>query len=346
MNLLRDTSVLWTFVHTLILFVLLFEPRYTGKKNIFLIAVTMLPLILVNFALFIILGIDTYSSLMLLTLSLPSMLGFWFLAKHRDGRFFFTFCLVDSVVLEITYLTQIIDYFFIPGELIFAFAVRLLVYPLLEWLVVKKLRTIYLEVQNRSKTGWGIFALISAIFYLTIILQITVPTPILYRPDALPVAFLLFLLMPAIYLHIIVTLRHQQNLHEMTEQENILKLQVSSLTSRMDELSAADNKFRMERHNFRHKLKTIASLLKTEQYDECLTLLSEYGEALDKTTVKRYCQHPVLDAVLSSYIRKAQNKGIHVNMGFSFPATIPIAKLSLPQPLQTLWKMPLTPVSR
>lgn len=118
-------------------------------------------------------------------------------------------------------------------------------------------------------------------------------------------------------------------MHEMTQQENILKLQVSNLASRMDELSAADDKFRVERHNFRHKLKTLASLIKSEQYDECLTLLGEYEEALDKTKVKRYCQHTVLDAVLSSYIRKAQDKGIEVKMGFAFPDIISMSETEL-----------------
>ncbi len=329
MSIIRDISVMWTLIHTLILFILLFESRYTGKKKLVLILATMGPLILVNFAIFLVVGADKYSSLMLLTLSLPSMVAFWYLAKNRDGRFFFTFCLVDTIVLEITYLTQIIDNLFMSGNLIFAGIVRLVIYPVLEWIVYKNLREVYLDVQRNAKKGWGNFAVISAIFYVTIILHVTLPTPIIDRPEALPVAFLLFVLMPTIYIHIIATMRKQQMLHEMTEQENILQLQVSNLTARMEEFSAADDKFRMERHNFRHKLKTIASLVKTEQYEECLTLLSEYEEALDKTKIRRYCQHPILDAVLSSYIQKAKDKGIPVEMGFAFPDEIPMSGTEL-----------------
>ena len=209
------------------------------------------------------------------------------------------------------------------------FVVRLIAYPMLEWFVYKKIRTIFLDVQKHTKKGWGIFAIISALFYILMSLVINHPTSVTSRPEYLPVVILLFILIPVIYIHIISTLRRQQNMHEMTQQENILQLQVSNLTSRMDELSAADNKFRVERHNFRHKLKTLASLIKTEQYGECLILLSKYEEALDKTKVRRYCQHTVLDAVLSTYIQKAQNKGINIDIGFAFPDTIPMSETEL-----------------
>ena len=45
--------------------------------------------------------------------------------------------------------------------------------------------------------------------------------------------------------------------------------------------------------------------------------------------VKRYCQHTVLDAVLATYISRAQDKGIEVNMGFAFPDTIPVNETEL-----------------
>ena len=237
--------------------------------------------------------------------------------------------MVDTVVLEIVYVTNILNHYTTPDTYIVMFALRLLAYPLLELFAYKKLRPMFLDVQKHNKKGWGIFALIGALFYLAITLLMTYPTPILERTEYIPALSIMFLLMPVIYLHIIMTLRHLQKKNEATVDENILKLQVSNLTARMDELAAADDKFRMERHNLRHKLKTFATLIKTEQYDECLTLLAEYSEALDKTRVKRYCQHTVLDAVLSSYIQRATDKGITLDMGLSFPDVIPMSETEL-----------------
>jgi len=316
-------------IHALVLFFLLFEPRYSKNRTIFISTVTMAPLIAVNTVLAFYIPADKMGMALLATISLPSLIVFWLLAKNRDGRFFFTFCLVDTVALEIIYITQILNYYITPDSNVFMFAVRVVAFPLLEWLIYKKVRTDYLEEQKRTKVGWGIFAVIGMLFYILMTICMVYPTSVTERPEYLPAVFLLFILIPVIYINIILTLRRQRNIHEISEQENILKLQVGSLTSRMDELFAADNKFRVERHNFRHKLKTIASLIKSERYNECMTLLEEYEEALDKTKIKRYCQHAILDAVLSSYIRRAQSKNIEVKIGLAFPDTIPMNEAEL-----------------
>ena len=87
MEILKDISVLWSLIHTLVMFLFLFESRYPKKKTIVLTLVTMIPLILVNLVLFMVLGLDRYGTLMLLTLSLPSCIVFWLLAKHRELQF-------------------------------------------------------------------------------------------------------------------------------------------------------------------------------------------------------------------------------------------------------------------
>ena len=85
MTLLKDISIMWSLIHTLVLFMLLFESRYSKKKTLTITLTTMIPLIIVNFILFVFMGFNRYGSLMLLTLSLPSLIVFWFLSKHRDG---------------------------------------------------------------------------------------------------------------------------------------------------------------------------------------------------------------------------------------------------------------------
>lgn len=220
---------------------------------------------MINFLLFVLLGFEKYGTLMLLTLSLPSCVVFWFLAKHRDGRFFFTFCMVDTTVLEIVYITNILNHYLTPNTYISMFIIRLLIYPLIELWGYKKLRPIFLDVQRHIKKGWGIFAIIGVLFYVAITLLMTYPTPVTERPEYIPVLALMFLLMPVIYIHIITTLQNQKVFHEASEQDNITRLQVSNVIERIEELGAANESFRKERHDFRHKLKTIASLVEAEK---------------------------------------------------------------------------------
>ena len=329
MEILKDISIIWSLIHALVMFLLLFEPRYGKKKSLSITLATMVPLIIINFLLFLIVGFEKYGTLMLLTLSLPSCIVFFILSKYRDGRFFFTFCAVDTMVLEILYVTNILNHYLTPDTYIVLFVIRILAYPLIELWLYKKVRQMYLQVQKQVTKGWVSYGIIGISFYLAVTLLMNYPTTVTDRPEDIPALVILFVLMPVIYINIITTLRRLQAMHEMTEQDTILKMQVSNLTTRMNEFTVSDEKFRIERHNFRHKLKTIAGMIKKEQYEDCLRLLEDYEEALDKTKVKRYCQHTILDAMLFSYISKAQNKGIRVEMGFAFPDEIPMEEPEL-----------------
>jgi len=166
-------------------------------------------------------------------------------------------------------------------------------------------------------------------FYVAITLAMSYPTAITERPQYLPVFVILLILMPVSYIHIFTTLRHQQNVYRAKEQENILRVQVSDIKSRIEEFSVANDKFSKERHDFRHKLQTISRLVETKQYDELLAMTGKYGELLDETKVKRYCENAVLDAVFSSYLARAENIGIKVTTSIRFPEELTVNDIEL-----------------
>ena len=57
--------------------------------------------------------------------------------------------------------------------------------------------------------------------------------------------------------------------------------------------------------------------------------MAEYEEDIEKTKVVRYSKSPIIDAVLSVYIRKAEQSGIDVKMGFAFPDTFEASETEL-----------------
>lgn len=329
MTLLRDLSGIWVMIHTLIIFVFLFEPRYSRKKTCIITISTMLPICILNFALFLFIGAEKFGQVLLLTCTLPSLVGFWFLAKHRDGRFFFTFCLSDTISLEIVYLTNILDYYLTGESYVLMFVLRLLAYPLVEWLFYKKLRPMYLDVQRHISKGCYTFAGIGAIFYVSITLLMCYPTLITQRPAYLPAFLLLLLLMPILYIHILNTLRYQQRLHEFSVNESILRFQTANLKSRLLEYRTADEKFRLERHDFRHMMQTITALAENGQQAELLALVREYSKSVEDAQVKRYCSNAVIDATLSSYIHQAESREIQVSARVALPEVLPASEIEL-----------------
>lgn len=323
MTILRDISTMWACCFSFVMFLILFEPRLPMRRTVLLSVIIMGPLLTANFVLLFLLGPETMSTLLLITATLPSLVFFWFLAKYRDGRFFFTFCMSDTIMLLIIHSTTILD-FFLGDTYILMFVLRLIACPLLAWASYRWFRPVYLEIQTQVFKGWYIFTAIALLFYVILSMSISVPNNITQRLDQLPVHVLLLILMPVIYTHIFTTLRHQQKLHEMTQQENILKLQVAGTAARMEELTAADEQFRVERHDFRHKMQVIADMAARQEYDKLQDLATNYRDSVPETQVRRYCTNPVVDAVLSSYLQKAERKGIRVETALSFPDSIPV----------------------
>jgi len=329
MTILRDLSVIWSLIHVLILFMFLYESRYPRKKTMTLTAIFMIPLMVLNLYLFFKCGPEFMGKVLLLTCTIPSLIFFWFMAKYRDGRFLFTFCVVDTIALEILYITNIIDFYLPDNNYIVMFVLRMIAFPVLEWIAAKKLRPLFLEVQKHTKKGWYTFSVIGAIFYVVLVLVTSFPTLITERPEYLPLAFLLYTLMPVLYINIFSTLKHQQELHLANEQENILKLQIANMHSRIDEFNSSDEAFRIERHDFRHKMESIAAMAENGQYDELKEYVAKYHKKLSDTKVKRYTTNAVIDSVLASYLKKAENKQIKITTDIKLPDTLPVDEIEL-----------------
>lgn len=89
MLLLRDLSMLWSLLHILVLFMMLYRSRYSRKKTILLTGISMGFLILLNMTGLVLYGAEVMGKVFILTCTLPSLLVFWFISKDRNGRFFY-----------------------------------------------------------------------------------------------------------------------------------------------------------------------------------------------------------------------------------------------------------------
>jgi len=329
MTILRDLSVLCALLFRTLMIYSLFESRYPKKKTTLLFCLTLLPLAVLNTVIYVQTEPQSYMTLLLLTLTLPSLIALGFFTKCIDGRFIFTLCLVDTITIEIVDITNILEYY-IPGDTyLFTFLSRLITYLLLAFLVYRYIRPVYSEIQKTVRTGWNIFAITALIFYIAISLSMSYPTMITERPQQIPALLSLFVLMPIVYYGILKMLRQQQKGHEISEQENILRIQVASMTERINEVVSASQSFRVERHDLKHKIQTITSLLELQKYDEIRSLLTEYNDAIKATEIQQYCTNVVMDTVLSSYLQKAKRKGISVNTKLIFPPVLPVPDTEL-----------------
>lgn len=299
MTLLRDLSVLWSLFHILILFMLLYRSRYSLKKTILLMAVTMGALIVLNMAGLIIYGAEIMGKVFILTCTLPSLLVFWLISKDRNGRFFFTFCLADTVALWIIVVTNVADFYFGGQQYILMFVGRLLLFPLAEWGAARRLRKPYLELQEAVPEGWGVFAGMTALYYLLLAVNANFPDVITNRPQELPAFLLILILMPLTYAVIFAALYRQLLLYRKRQSERILLEQKITLEARLEN----QQRIRKMKHDMKGHAVTLSGLLAAGKIDEAQAYLKGVGMQMDNLS-GQFCANPYINAVFVHYMGK------------------------------------------
>lgn len=328
MTVLRDISFLWSMVHVMVLFLLLFQPKYSKKVTLIATSLGFAAVVAANALLLTLLGSDALMDLALFTCTLPTLILFFFLSEYRDGRFFFTFCLSDTCSFWLLQLTNLLDR--LCGDTyVVLFLSRILGFLALEALIWLHLRKPYLKLQAELPRGWWLFVAVGMIYYL-LIFTMSVPVgTALPAPVELLKLGLIMVLMPMTYLTILGSLRRQMRLYQAAEEERSLSMQTKIMAQRVTLLQQAGEEARIQRHDLRHRLQTVAALVEQGEISEALGYIGASTAQLDELRTRRWCKNPVLDAVLSAYFGQAEQLGIRVEAKLSLPDELPVDAVEL-----------------
>lgn len=301
MTMLRDLSVLWSLSHILILFMLLYRSRYPKKKTIILTVAFMGPLALLNVAGLVIYGTEFMGKVFLLTCTLPSLLFFWFMSQDKKGRFFFTFCLADTVSYWIIALTNLADFYLGGGRYVLMLIGRLVLFPFVEWAAYRYLSKPYRELQESVTKGWGLFAGMTAIYYLLLAVKANFPVLVTKRPQELPAFLIIMALMPMTYATILVSMYHQLLLFRKKQSERMLREQKNTLEMRLEN----QQYIRKMKHDMKGFTATLSGLLAAGETDKAKDYLWDMEQEMDSGW-GQFCPNPYINATVAYYDRKLE----------------------------------------
>ena len=325
---LIDWSTTISMFVVIIMFLFLFESRYPKKKYFASLIPFSICWLGLNLGILFVCGIEVQGTYSLLTATLPSLIYFFIVAKDRGGRFFFTFCFVDTIMIWVMMVTGLIDYA-VGSEGIVNFVLRMIAFSAMLPITWFWGRKRYLKLLRTASKGWWIFTAMTGIFYITLTVMGGIPTNLRLRPEDMPSAVMVLILLPLTYITIVRLLGQQQANFEMREHQKVFEIQTSMMEQRAFEFRAAEQKIRIERHDLRHRFQTLSTMLKNGQTDEALEYIGAAEEALSETDIKHYCSNPVLDAILLAYFSQAKELGIRVEANLDIPDTLPVPAADL-----------------
>ena len=204
------------------------------------------------------------------------------------------------------------------------FALRLITIPLLEHAVWRWLRKPYLAMSRLVRRGWLLFAALTGIVYLVLVLLSVYPTIIFERPQDIPLAVTVLILIAFAYGTIFLVLFEQLHNLEAQERQRVLEAQAVMMSRRVEDILRAERTMRIERHDMRHQLQTVASLAQRGEREALLDYIGSSQEKLTALEPKRYCNDPALDAVLVNAAVQAEQINIRMEIEIGLPEELPV----------------------
>lgn len=321
MTILRDISFLWSMMHVVGLFLLLFEPRYSWRITLTAGFAGAWVLLCVNVMAMFWLGHGIIMSIAFFTCTIPTLILFYVLSKYRDGRFFFLFCLSDTTCFWLLQITNLLDR--VTGDTYVIMLIsRLLLFPAMEYLFWRYLRRPYLALTAYLEKGWWLFAATGATYYLLIMVTaIPVGSPMPDTAGLIRIA-LVMILMPLTYLTIFRSLWRQMLLYAGKRQIELQRRDYSMICQKM-ELS------RIYRHDMRHHLLVLEGMMLQDNVSSALRYIQELSGKLLSLTQTIWSANTAVNAVLTAYLTQAEEAGCRTSADVRIPADLPYGEMDL-----------------
>lgn len=116
-----------------------------------------------------------------------------------------------------------------------------------------------------------------------------------------------------------IDLKEKKSKADILNNNQLLKLQVSDLNNRFQDIEKNKESLSILRHDMRHHLYLIKTMLDKGNYNEINSIIDNISKNLSETNIISFCKNPIIDASLSAYIEKAIEKGITVNTKIDIP---------------------------
>lgn len=292
--------------------------RYSTKKVFVVFGVYMVWVTLSSFVLLQQFGLAGIMRAFLFTISAPAI----FLAYKMDrdaptlSVFNYATQIAFSLVLNvaIVMLNTALD-----GAELSEMLIRIAAYALVIFLQYRFLRRPFRQLADVIKTGWGVLSLIPVSFGMLLTLVGTVPGHYMQNPVNILYIVAIMLTMLVVYFAVFQSLRRQYRVQMLIRDRDLLTVQIDAMNKQAEAVLALEEKLRILRHDIRHFTLIMEASLREGSMKRTAEILASFEETLAEAIPKAYCDDYVINSMLTTYLARAEERGIAVKVLFSGP---------------------------
>jgi hypothetical protein len=322
MNYTMFFYLLYKLAFLTIFMLLLIQLKYSVKKTIIIVSVFSLPILILNYQIGLYYGSVILGNIFPLTATVPAFIGFLFVSRQGFFKVLFSMLTVSIFSMLAKFAGQLTYMYWNNANSQFLF--EIIADALLLFVLIRFFRKPYLKMFNALVRGWGIFCLVPGLLMALLFGLLYYPSPLQERQDNVPLIFFAFALTFALYLIIYLNFENISQHYEMKHNRHIMMLQLEMHKKEYESLQENINTMNIYRHDMKHHLNAIDTLLCNNNTAEALNFTRRLDRSLENTALKQYCENYFINVILSAYIKKAEDEHIKVRCEVVVPEKINI----------------------
>lgn len=167
------------------------------------------------------------------------------------------------------------------------------------------------------------------VFYYIFDYATVIYTDLLYEGnrtlvEVIPSVLVLF------YVAFLTAYRHQLQQRSQSQlQSSLLSTQLKQAEAEMSSLRQADAQSAIYRHDMRHHLSAIDSLLTAGKPDQAREYIRGVQSSIESVTPRRFCQNELVNLICSSFTDRGERAGVSLSVSADLPGSLAIPDVEL-----------------
>lgn len=324
-------SVLEAFNYTLVLFFGIFlslgiAGNSHGSRQRWIFAVVSLVLFALQGACFLIGGVEIAKRLYPLVVHLPLALALTLLMKKRWNIALVSIC-TAYLCCQIPRWVSLVALALTASPLVEEILYTVSIIPsfYLLWRYFAPAAHSAMTYSKQTMLIFGSLPLAYYVFDYATVVYSDVP----YREAAALYEFLPTVLV--VFYVLFLSLYHVQ-LQKKTEaeiQNTMLETELTQSNAEMEQLRATARQTAVYQHDMRHHLQFIGGYLAADKVDEATEYIRRICDDVEAVQLHRYCENEAVNLLCSSFVEKAENRGIRLAVEARVDKKLPLSDTEL-----------------
>lgn len=329
MQIYQNISYIISYTFLMMYFYQFIALKYTKKKTLTICAVSIaLTEILEVIVLFIFPGNSVvYIAACSMQIIITQATALY-ISKTRDSKAVFTGLSGSNYIMAGGIIGGIVLGY--TGNMVLSIVVGLMTHALLLLILISKIRKIYLSFFEKinMKNWWGL-CLIPALFYCCFVFLAIFPNSLYNNKENILGVIMLLLTMFTSYVLIFRYVENETDRSEIYWENKLFESYIHGLESQYEAVEASEYNLRILRHDMRHYLAMINSLLEQREYQEIQEIIKHVEDVVDDTKIQKYCENIKLNSIISNLIERAKFLDVEIEHSISLPEELPVNDLEL-----------------